>query len=220
MGKVFKVCEEDDWKSTKNEDFFLGSKTDRNDGFIHFSTSEQLKETLEKYFKSKSPLYLLEVKTDDVELVWEISRNNQLFPHLYSPLPLNLVSHVYRIFIDDGGKHIIPEQVLKLVSKLRRVKIKRRVITFSHKNIKKEIQRILNFWFKECNSKDWFEKDECSDNQIKNNFGEQIEEAVLGYCNHWAKSLESSLVLIILTDQFTRNFLRGTPGSFQETLLY
>ncbi len=55
---------------------------------------------------------LLEVKTDDVELVWEISRNNQLFPHLYSPLPLNMVSQVYRIFIDDEGKHIIPEQVL------------------------------------------------------------------------------------------------------------
>ena len=112
MGKVFKVCEEDDWESTKNEDFFLGSKTDRRDGFIHFSTSEQLEKTLEKHFKSKSPLYLLEVKTENVELVWEISRNNQLFPHLYSPLPLNMVSQVYRIFIDDEGKHTIPEQVL------------------------------------------------------------------------------------------------------------
>ena len=113
MGKVFKVCEEDDWQSTKNEDFFLGSKADRSDGFIHFSTSEQLEETLEKYFKSKSPLYLLEVKTDELKLVWEISRNNQLYPHLYSPLPLDMVSRVYRIFIDDEGKHIIPEQVFK-----------------------------------------------------------------------------------------------------------
>ena len=112
MSKVFKVCEQDDWESTKNEDFFLGSKTDRNDGFIHFSTSEQLEETLEKYFKSKSSLYLLEVKTDDVELVWEISRNDQLFPHLYGPLPLNMVSQVYRISVDDEGKHIIPKQVL------------------------------------------------------------------------------------------------------------
>ena len=112
MGKVFKVCEEDDWESTKNKDFYLGSKTDRSDGFIHFSTSEQLEGTLEKYFKSKSPLYLLEVKTDDLELVWEISRNKQLFPHLYSPLPLNMVSQVYRISIDDAGKHIIPKHVL------------------------------------------------------------------------------------------------------------
>ena len=65
MGKVFKVCEEDEWEITRNKDFFLGSKTDRSDGFIHFSTSKQLEETLEKYFKSKIPLYLLEVKTDD-----------------------------------------------------------------------------------------------------------------------------------------------------------
>ena len=112
MGKVFKVCNKDEWECVKNDDFFEGSKNDQRDGFIHFSTSEQLEETLEKYFKSKSPLYLLEVKTDDVELVWEKSRNNQLFPHLYSPLPLNMVSQVYRIFIDDEGKHIIPEQVL------------------------------------------------------------------------------------------------------------
>ena len=112
MCKVFKVCEEIEWESVKNNEFYEGSKSDQSDGFIHFSTSEQLEETLEKYFKSKSPLYLLEVKTEDVELVWEISRNNQLFPHLYSPLPLNTVSQVHRIFIDDKGKHIIPEQVL------------------------------------------------------------------------------------------------------------
>ena len=71
MGKVFKVCEEDDWESTKNEDLFLGSKADRRDGFIHFSTSEQLKETLEKHFKLKSPLYLLEVETDDLKIEWD-----------------------------------------------------------------------------------------------------------------------------------------------------
>ena len=112
MGKVFKVCEEDDWENTKNEDLFFGSKADRRDGFIHFSTSEQLKETLEKHFKSKSSLYLLEVQTDDLELVWEISRNNQLFPHLYEPLPLSMVSKVYRIFIDAEGKHIIPKHIL------------------------------------------------------------------------------------------------------------
>ena len=111
MGKVFKVCEEDDWESTKNNDFFVGSKTDRSDGFIHFSTSEQLKETLKKHFKSKSPLYLLEVDTDDLEFVWETSRNNQLFPHLYEPLPLSMVTKVYRIFIDAEGKHIIPEHI-------------------------------------------------------------------------------------------------------------
>ena len=109
--KVFKVCEEDEWEWVKNDDFFFGSEIDQIDGFIHFSTSEQLKETLEKHFKLKSPLYLLEVKTDDLELVWEKSRNNELFPHLYKPLPLSMVTEVYRIFMDAAGKHIIPELV-------------------------------------------------------------------------------------------------------------
>ena len=111
MSKVFKVFEEDDWEITKNNDFYVGSKTDLSDGFIHFSTSEQLKETLEKHFKSKSPLYLLEVETEDLELVWEISRNNQLFPHLYEALPLSMVTKVYRIFIDAEGRYIIPKQI-------------------------------------------------------------------------------------------------------------
>ena len=111
MEKIFKVCEEDVWERAKNDEFFEGSEIDKSDGFIHFSTSEQLKETLEKHFKSKSPLYLLEVKTDDLELVWEISRNNQLFPHLYKSLPISMVSKVYRIFINAEGKHIIPEFV-------------------------------------------------------------------------------------------------------------
>ena len=111
MGKVFKVCEEDEWESVKGHLFFEGSKIDQRDGFIHFSTPEQLKETLERHFKSKSPLYLLEVKTDSLELVWERSRNKQLFPHLYKPLPLRLVSRVYKIFMDTKGRHVIPEHV-------------------------------------------------------------------------------------------------------------
>ena len=80
--------------------------------------------------------------------------------------------------------------------------------------MKNKINRILNFWFEDCNSKDWFKKDKHFDNQIKKNFGNQIEDAVLGYNNDWQKSLKSALALIILTDQFTRNVFRGTPRSF------
>ena len=111
MSKVFKVCEMDEWEEAKDKDLFKGSKSDQCDGFIHLSTSAQLKGTLEKYFKSKSQLYLLEVKTDDLELVWEISRNDEIFPHLYKPLPLNAITKVYRILMDTKGNHIIPAQV-------------------------------------------------------------------------------------------------------------
>ena len=110
MSKVFKVCERDEWESVKSVDFFVGSKIDKSDGFIHLSTSEQLKETLEKYFKSKSQLYLLKVNTDNLDIVWEVSRNQQHFPHLYGPLPLSSVAKVYKILLDTEGNHIIPEE--------------------------------------------------------------------------------------------------------------
>ena len=111
MSKVFKICEKVEWESTKTDDFFEGSEMDQSDGFIHFSTSVQLKGTLEKYFTSKSQLYLLEVNTNDLDIVWEVSRNNELFPHLYQPLPVNAVARVYKIFIDSKGNHVIPEEV-------------------------------------------------------------------------------------------------------------
>ena len=80
--------------------------------------------------------------------------------------------------------------------------------------MKKKIDRVLNFWFEDCNPKDWFKKDKYFDYQIKKNFGNLIEDAVLGYLNDWQRSLNGSLALIILTDQFTRNVFRGTPRSF------
>ena len=111
MNKVFKICEKVEWESIKTDDFFEGSKMDQSDGFIHFSTSLQLKGTLEKHFTSKSQLYLLEVNTDELDIVWEVSRSNELFPHLYQPLPLGTIARVYKISVDPKGNHIIPEEV-------------------------------------------------------------------------------------------------------------
>ena len=48
----------------------------------------------------------------------------------------------------------------------------------------------------------------------KNNFGDHLKDALFGYLNNWRKSLDGSLALIILTDQFTRNIFRGTARSF------
>ena len=59
MNKVFKICEKVEWESIKTDDFFEGSKMDQSDGFIHFSTSLQLKGTLEKHFTSRSVIRII-----------------------------------------------------------------------------------------------------------------------------------------------------------------
>ena len=80
--------------------------------------------------------------------------------------------------------------------------------------MKTQIVSVLNFWFVDYEPRDWFVKDECFDNKVKNNFGYLVKEALFGYINTWQKSLDGSLALIILTDQFTRNIFRETPRSF------
>ena len=54
MNKVFKICEKVEWESIKNNDFFEGSKIDQSDGFIHFSTSVQLKERSKNILRQKA----------------------------------------------------------------------------------------------------------------------------------------------------------------------
>ena len=75
--------------------------------------------------------------------------------------------------------------------------------------MKTRITSVLNFCFKDCEPKDWFKKDYHFDNEVKNNFGDLEEDALLGYLNYWRKSFDGSLAFIILTDQFTRNIFKG-----------
>ena len=48
MGKVFKVCEEDEWEGAKNNEFFAGSKSDLRDGFIPVSYTHLTLPTIAK----------------------------------------------------------------------------------------------------------------------------------------------------------------------------
>ena len=64
---------------------FFGNKLDIQSGFIHLSTKSQIKNTIEKYYKNEDSVIIFKINVKDIakNLKWEISRNNQLFPHLY-----------------------------------------------------------------------------------------------------------------------------------------
>lgn len=63
------------------------SGVDAADGFIHFSTATQLWQTLDKHYAGHDALIILAVSADilDDDLLWEVSRGGDLFPHLYAP---------------------------------------------------------------------------------------------------------------------------------------
>lgn len=85
---------------------------DQTDGFIHFSTADQLAETLSKHFSGATPLVLLAYAVDDLgaALKWEPSRGGALFPHLYAPLRRDQALWAKAI-IHNGQVHVLPDGV-------------------------------------------------------------------------------------------------------------
>ena len=85
-----------------------GAPVDVADGYIHFSTSEQVAETASKHFAQESDLVLVACEADALgtDLKWEASRGGALFPHLYrrlrstdvvwdKSLPLGATGHIF-----------------------------------------------------------------------------------------------------------------------------
>ena len=99
------------WEKAKAEDHLTGAEIDLRDGFIHFSTAEQLEETLRLHFKGVENLLLLTIDAGSLDLKWEPARNGTLFPHLYDILPLSAVLAINPLLLDDDGRHILPSQL-------------------------------------------------------------------------------------------------------------
>ena len=97
---IYKICVSDEWEQAQKNGVYTGSSDDIRDGFMHFSTDEQLEGTLQKHFKGIKDLFILSVsveRLDSDKLKWEISRNNKKFPHLYGDLDLNAVIEVKKV---------------------------------------------------------------------------------------------------------------------------
>ena len=109
---VFKVIEKEEWVKAKEDGIFYGSSKDINDGYIHFSEEEQIKETLQKYFTNKDNLILLKVHTLNLEhLLWEQASNGDMYPHLYSSLEIKNVVAEYELNLDCNGTHELPKSI-------------------------------------------------------------------------------------------------------------
>ncbi|MBV9753751.1 MAG: DUF952 domain-containing protein [Hyphomicrobiales bacterium] len=110
MGLVFKICSAEEWRDAEREKIFRGSAVDLRDGFIHFSTQEQVAETAAKHFGGQSDLVLVAVETEALgdALRFEPSRGGALFPHLYAPLPISAVRFVEPMPLGLDGTHRLP----------------------------------------------------------------------------------------------------------------
>ncbi len=76
------------------------------------------------------------------------------------------------------------------------------------------IDSILDFWFSDEMTKQWFNSTPELDLKIKLNFEEIYQSAVDGKLDHWQTSPLGCLALILLFDQFPLNMYRGEKQCF------
>ncbi|HWM80702.1 MAG TPA: DUF924 family protein [Pseudolabrys sp.] len=72
---------------------------------------------------------------------------------------------------------------------------------------------IVSFW-KAAGPQRWFEKDETFDQQLRDRFLATHEAAAEGQRADWEKSVDGTLALLLLLDQFPRNMFRNSARAF------
>ena len=107
---IYKISPRALWREAERLGEFRGAPVDLADGFVHFSTAEQVVETAARHFAGQHDLVLAAIDAQALgeELRWEPSRGGDLFPHLYAPLPLSAVRWTKDLPLGADGRHRFP----------------------------------------------------------------------------------------------------------------
>jgi uncharacterized protein (DUF952 family) len=98
-----------DWAAAEALGAYSGSPDDRRDGFIHFSTAEQVVASAARHRAGQTGLKLIVVAEDATgPWRWEAARSGQLFPHLYGQLPVAAVVGAHDLPLGPDGVHVFP----------------------------------------------------------------------------------------------------------------
>ena len=111
---VYKVCAREEWLRARQFGALVPSSDDMRDGYVHLSRASQLRGTLARHFAGRDDLVLLAVRAERLPegaLRWEVSRNGELFPHLYDRLGVSSVEQVFDLPRDASGVHALPAGV-------------------------------------------------------------------------------------------------------------
>ena len=104
---AYKVLTADQMAALEHDGSFAGAPVDLADGYIHFSTAEQARETAAKHFAGQDGLILVALEADALgpALKWEPSRGGALFPHLYRPFETSETLWAKPLLLRADGAH-------------------------------------------------------------------------------------------------------------------
>ncbi|MEP7292636.1 MAG: DUF952 domain-containing protein [Chloroflexota bacterium] len=109
MTMIFHIVSQAAWKQAEQDREYRATSLER-EGFIHFSTAEQVVRVANAFYAGQTDLLLLLVDPDKVsaevryEPPAEMPDSGERFPHLYGALNLDAVTRVVALPPDDDGK--------------------------------------------------------------------------------------------------------------------
>lgn len=86
-------------------------------------------------------------------------------------------------------------------------------MTETQGDAERQQEALLEFWFAQPKER-LFKSDPEFDDELRRRFGSLHEAAAIGALDDWRETPRGCLALIVLLDQLTRNFHRGSPGSY------
>jgi len=109
---IYTLVRQADWAAAEAAGAYTGSADDRRDGFLHFSTADQLRATAAKHRAGEADLVIVEADGaalgDALRFEPPASGREGMFPHLYGPLPLAAVMRVLELPLGADGVHVFP----------------------------------------------------------------------------------------------------------------
>lgn len=103
--KIFHIAEKVIWENALSEGMYHPEGF-RADGFIHCSELDQVLGAANTFYSGRRDLVLLEIDTHLLNFPIKYERaegDDERFPHLYGPLGIDAVAHVYSLNPEEGG---------------------------------------------------------------------------------------------------------------------
>jgi uncharacterized protein (DUF952 family) len=112
--RIYTLVRGTDWREAEQLGTYRGSADDTRDGFLHFSTAAQVRESAAKHRRGEPDLWLIEADAARLgaALQWEPAASGRrpgLFPHLYGALPLVAVLSATPLPLRPDGTHDFPD---------------------------------------------------------------------------------------------------------------
>lgn len=113
MRVILHICKREQWEKAKLDGVYCADTLDSH-GFIHCSTYEQIIRVANDQFLGQKGLVLLCIVVSKVrsKIRYELSRNDELYPHIYGPLNIDAVTNVTNFEVTKDGNFKLPKECI------------------------------------------------------------------------------------------------------------